>query len=163
MEKFTEYTNSWSRPASLEPSAGFNVPWSGEHDPPSGSMPAAVAGRVAQTFGEIWHEFHDALLRAYFVDHRTISDVDVLADVAESVGIDRDDFLTRFAEMSNEFARAAIDDHNDAINANISGVPAVVFDNKYLVSGAVDLDHYHQVLAQVRAERAEQAQPAADG
>jgi len=38
------------------------------------------------------------------------------------------------------------------VNAGISGVPAVVVGDKYLVDGAVDADEYRQIIAKVRSE-----------
>lgn len=155
VDRFVEYTKSWERPASLEPEAKFNTPWSAEHAPPSHSMPAAIAGKVAATFGEgPSGAYHRALLDAYFVENRTVSDRDVLLDIAADVGIDRDEFARRFDDQRVELARLVIDDHNDAIEAGITGVPAVVVDGRYLVTGAVDVEHYRRVLAHVREERA---------
>ncbi|MCP3937079.1 MAG: DsbA family protein [Actinomycetia bacterium] len=154
MESFTRYTHSWERPAELEPSAGFVVPWSGEHEPPSHSLPAAIASRVAATFGGPWAAYHGALLHAYFVEHRTISNFDVLIDLAGRVGIDPHEFAERFHSGANDYARQSIDDHNTAVEAGIGGVPAVVVDGRYLVSGAVDVEEYQNVLERVRAERA---------
>ncbi len=156
MEKFTKYTRSWERPAEIEPEAKFNSPWSGEHEPPSHSMPAAIAGKVAASFGpEAAKAYHQGLLDAYFVENRTVSDRDVLLDVADEVGIDREEFASRFDEGRVPIAHQVIEDHNAAINAGVTGVPAVVVDGRYLVGGAVDVDQYQRVLEHVRSERSE--------
>jgi len=152
--KFAEYTKSWERPAGLEPSAGFNTPWSGEHAPPSHSMPSAVAGKVAATFGEDpARAYHQHLLDAYFVQNRTVSETDVLADVAVEAGIDRAEFVQRFDEQWNTFVQEVVDDHNAAINSGISGVPAVVVDGRYLIGGAVDVAEYERAIEFVLDER----------
>lgn len=155
LAKFTEYTKSWERPAGLEPDAKFNTPWSGEHAPPSYSMPAAVAGKVAATFGdEAAGAYHRGLLDAYFVENRTVSDRDVLIDIAADVGIDGDEFAGRYDDQWAPMVHRVVDDHNEAIHSGITGVPAVVVDGKYLIGGAVDVEHYQRALAHVRAERA---------
>ena len=41
-----------------------------------------------------------------------------------------------------------------AVNSGITGVPAVVVDERFLVPGAVDADQYERVLEHVRTERA---------
>lgn len=153
MESFTRYTGSWARPAELEPEAGFVVPWSQEHEPPSHSLPAAIASRVAATFPDRWGAYHGALFHAYFVEHRTISDPTVLVELAARVGIDPHAFAERFNEHAATFARESIDDHNAAVQAGIGGVPAVVVDGKYLITGAVDIEDYLAAIDQVRSER----------
>ncbi|MCP5027815.1 MAG: hypothetical protein GY929_16190 [Actinomycetia bacterium] len=155
MLAFTKYTMSWERPGSLEPRATFHQ-WSGEHLPPASSVPSAVGGKVAATFGsEEFDAFHHGLLTAYFTDNRTISEVDVMVDVAEGAGIAADEFLGRWHHHGEALVQAVATDHQQASMAGITGVPAVVVDGKYLVTGAVDLDHYQGVLTRVRAERAE--------
>lgn len=154
MLKFTKYTMSWERPGSLEPRATFRE-WSGEHEPPASSVPSAVGGKVAATFGpEKFEAFHHGLLTAYFTDNRTISDVDVMVDVAEAAGIDGTEFLGRWHHNGEALVQAVATEHQQASMAGITGVPAVVVDGKYLVTGAVDVGHYQEVLTHVRAERA---------
>jgi len=152
IEKFTEYTQSWKRPGSMEPRITFN-PWSGNSPPPSHSIPAALAGKVAGLFGaEAYQSFHHRAMEAYFTDNRTISDVAVLVDIAAEAGIDRAEFDERWQARSKDLINDVIDDHNAAVNAGISGVPAVVVGDKYLVGGAVDTDEYRQIIAKVRSE-----------
>jgi predicted DsbA family dithiol-disulfide isomerase len=152
--EFTAYTTRWARPAAMEPEAPFTIPWSDEHEPPSHSLPGAVAGKLVQHhFADRFDEFHHRLLRAYFSENRDISDRNVLADVARAAGVDRREFEPLYDDQFKPLARAAYDDHNQAINAGIQGVPAVVVDGRYLISGAVEVDHYRAALAQVRSER----------
>lgn len=154
VDEFTRYTEKWARPAGLEPRAGFTIPWSGESSPPSHSLPAAVAGKVVQHhFPNSFDDFHHRLLAAYFVENRTISERSVLIDVAGEAGIDTAGFASFYDDQWTPLARAAYEEHNQAINAGIGGVPAVVVDNTYLVTGAVDTDQYRQVVATVRQER----------
>ena len=63
------------------------------------TCPRCSAARLAQELAK-WAEtqpggeaIHDALFRAYFVDGRNIGDAEVLADVAASVGLPRDDAM----------------------------------------------------------------------
>ena len=155
VDDFVAYTRNWSRPAEMEPAAPFTVPWSGEHLPPSHSMPPAVAAKVVEGyFPAHFDAFHRSLLTAYFVDNRTVSDRGVLAEVARSVGIDRSAFEAIYDDQWEPLARTAYDQHNQAIGLGIGGVPAVVIDHRHLVTGAVDVAHYQAALDQVRAEQA---------
>ncbi len=158
MLEFTKYTMLWERPGSLEPRAIFRE-WSGENQPPASSVPSAVGAKVAAMFGpEAFDAFHHGLLAAYFTDNRTISDVDVMVEVAEAAGIAADEFLGRWHHGGEALVQAVATEHQQASMAGITGVPAVVVDGRYLVSGAVDVDHYQEVLAHVRAERAGSAE-----
>lgn len=156
-DEFSRYTEKWARPAGLEPRARFTIPWSGD-DPPSHSLPAAVAGKVVEHhFPEAFDDFHHRLMAAYFVENRTISERSVLVEVAGESGLDTDAFASFYDDRWKPLARTAYEQHNQAISAGINGVPAVVFDNTYLVSGAVETDHYRQVLARIRQERGQAA------
>ncbi len=151
MDKFTRYTESWKRVNEAEPELTFNQ-WSGEHEPPSHSIPSAIAGKAAETFGdELFHKFHWRLLEAYFVENRTVSDPAVLIDVAMNVGIDGEEFRTTMGERAAEFAEAAIADHNEAVNSGISGVPAVVVNDEFPFTGAQDTDFYRRIVANLSA------------
>ena len=84
--------------------------------------------------------FHHRLLAAYFTDNRTISDWDVLGDLAADVGVDRQEFLTLTREREQSLTDAVITDHNDAISQGITAVPTMVLDEVLPVQGAQDVD-----------------------
>ena len=150
VEKFRAYTESWRRPAALEPDATFR-PWSSTNAPPSHSLPAAVAAKVAGTFGEdAFRRYHRAVMTAYFAENRTVSDSAVLSDVAAEAGLDHEDFVERLRRLARPFSEKVIEEHNVAVEAGIQAVPAAVVDRTYLVLGAVDLDEYRGVIAKTR-------------
>jgi len=153
-DDFAAYTESWARPAGMEPETAFSYPWAGEA-PPASSLNSAVAGKVAEQIStDGGSEFHRRLLTAYFTDNRTISDLETLADIAEESGLSRDEFMSTFADQRTPLLRLVYDEHNLAVNSGITGVPAVVVDDRFLVPGAVDVDQYERVLEHVRTERA---------
>ncbi len=146
MDKFIRYTESWARPAELEPAATFNQ-WSGEHEPPSHSLPSAIAGKVAAGFGpELFEKFHWRLLECYFTENRTVSYVAVLVDIAGQVGIDSDEFRNNMGEGAQSLAAEAIDDHNNAVNSGINGVPAVVVNDEFPFTGAQETEFYRNIV-----------------
>ena len=153
LEKFKTYTKSWERPGSMEPKTVFNE-WSGESEPPSHSMPSAIAGKVAALFGPAaYQQFHHAALKAYFTDNRTISSREVLLDIAAEAGIDRVEFDARWESQEQVLMDAVVREHNEAIGAGINAVPSLVVGERYLVPGAVDVGIYREVIEQFRSER----------
>jgi len=76
----------------------------------------------------------DGLFRAYFVEGRNIEDNDVLADIAVAAGIDPDAVATLLAgDEGFDIVRAAA---KQAHRAGIQGVPAFIFNDRFLFSGA---------------------------
>lgn len=155
VEKFTAYTKSWERPGSMEPRTAFNE-WSGESEPPSHSMPSAIAGKVAALFGpEAYQRFHHAAMKAYFTENRTISERSVLLDIAEEAGLDRAEFDERWSSDEETLFNEVVREHNEAIGAGINAVPSLVVGERYLVPGAVDVADYRQVIQRYREEVAD--------
>jgi len=88
-----------------------------------------------------------ALFSAHFTDRRDLSDIEVLVDIARESGLD-----------ANE-AKAVLEDQRYAqdvrkmesfwVQQGISGVPAIVFDRKHLVTGAQGTENYTSILNQL--------------
>ncbi|MBO0714205.1 MAG: DsbA family protein, partial [Acidimicrobiales bacterium] len=136
----------------LEPKAEFRT-WASDAAPPSHSVPSAVAGKVASTFGpSAFHDYHRALLHAYFAENRTISDRSVLVAVAGDVGLEVDLFSERFDSGYAQIEQEVLAEHNAAIQAGITAVPSVVVGRRYLVTGAVDEEQYRKVIGKARDE-----------
>lgn len=110
------------------------------------SRPALVGAKFAEAQG-VGEPFHDAVFRAYWQDAQNIEDLEVLAGLATAVGLDRDQFLAALDDPQNQQAMLA--DVEQAFQYGLSGVPALVYNNKYLVSGAQP----YELLAEV-AEKA---------
>lgn len=157
LEKFTKYTQSWLRPASMEPAATFNT-WSGEHAPPSHSLPAAVAAKAAAELGRFL-PMHWQLLKAYFTDNRTVSERDVLIDIAGEAGLDREEFATTIDERFSDLAQLVVDEHVEAVESGITGVPAQVVNGGYLVQGAQDQSFYARVVTKFQHPDGDDGQP----
>jgi predicted DsbA family dithiol-disulfide isomerase len=150
LEQFTHYTERWARPASTEPATTFRT-WTGEHPPPSHSMPSAVAGKaVLHTFGAAaFDRFHLALMRAYFAENRTISERAVLLDVAGAVGLDAAELAATLDANGAELEAEVVGDHRAALALGIAAVPTVVVDDEYLLQGAMTLDQYRKVISRL--------------
>ena len=109
------------------------------------SRPTLVLEKYAQTQGK-GAAFHVAAMRAYWEQGKDIGDTAVLRTVAEEVGLNTKDFeqiLT--SEGFNEQVKADVE---MAHEYGLSGVPALIFADHYLVMGAPS----YQVLKQVIVE-----------
>ena len=95
------------------------------------------------------------MFEAYWQQARSIEDRDVLREIAVSVGLDADLFMA--ALESPELDAAVSADILQAQQLGISGVPALVFENKYLVSGAQPYDVLAEVADRVLDEKADAA------
>ena len=115
------------------------------------SRPALIGEQYAMMQG-CGDTYHDAVADAYWLQARSIDNREVLADIAESVGLQRAAFL--MALDAPAYAEAANAEIAWAHANEISGVPALVFDEKYLVVGAQPYPLLEQVLRQCQAEAA---------
>ncbi|WP_307784420.1 DsbA family oxidoreductase [Salinibacterium sp. SWN139] len=96
-------------------------------------------------------EMKERLLAAYFVKTEHVGRVEDLADIAASIGFDRDE-VVRVLE-SNEYLPAVKADMETAMQYGIQGVPFFVIEGKYGVSGAQESETFANVLTQVLTER----------
>jgi predicted DsbA family dithiol-disulfide isomerase len=86
-------------------------------------------------------EMKEALLKAYFVDGGHVGRIVDLAELATTVGLDRDEVVAVLEAQAEAYG--------------IQGVPFFVIDGKYGVSGAQEAAAFAQVLEQARSERDE--------
>ena len=153
-DKFVEYTKSWQRPQSAEPALTFR-PWATDNAQPAGSLPAHVAAKAMAEFApEAEARYHRALMDAYFAENRTISDPEVFGDLAAECGVDRSGFLAHVNDHQLRFSQAAIDEHNQAIEHGITGVPTVLLDRVLPVQGAQDFASYEHWIQRLIDRRA---------
>ncbi len=154
-DKFVDYTQSWMRPAAMEPRAKFNV-WRSDAPAPSGSIPAQVAAKAMTSFDSTLTEgFERALLAAYFTDNRDISDWQVLADIAGETGASGSQFADYLAANTTDLTQNVIDEHNEAVSLGITAVPTVVINDVFPVQGAQDVELYEQWIRKLIDRRTE--------
>lgn len=97
------------------------------------------------------HPLKLALFEAHFTEGRDVSDASVLADIAGEVGLDR----AASAELLSSGKLAEETRAHQAFwtSRGISGVPSMVFDGQYLLTGAQGAQTYAQMLRKVIEER----------
>jgi predicted DsbA family dithiol-disulfide isomerase len=93
------------------------------------------------------HDLKQALFVAHFTHRRNLSDKNVLADVAAEIGLNRDDALAVLEDQ--RFANEVRAAEKSWISQGISGVPAVIFNRRHLVTGAQGVENYTRILEQL--------------
>tara|TARA_R110002020_G_scaffold187293_6_gene385516 strand:+ start:167 stop:844 length:678 start_codon:yes stop_codon:yes gene_type:complete len=97
------------------------------------------------------HPLMMALFEAHFTAQRDVSDRDTLVEIAGTVGLDTGaarDVLTSGSHAEETRAREQF-----WTSRGISGVPSMVFDKRYLLTGAQGAETYAQMLRKVIDER----------
>jgi predicted DsbA family dithiol-disulfide isomerase len=142
LAKFRRYTELWQRAAEEEPEAEFRA-WASDEGPPSHSVPAHLVAKAAATFGpDAFQRMHRALLHAYFVESRDISSAPTLAALWNEVELPAAE-LARATDT--ELLRRVTDEHNEAVELGVGGVPAVrMVGNDVAISGAQPLEVYRR-------------------
>ena len=97
-------------------------------------------------------QMKERIMSAHFVEALHVGQIDVLAQLAADIGLDRAEVM-RVLE-SGEFIPAFEADVEQARAYGISGVPFFVIDGKYGVSGAQNAEVFVGAFNQVLEERA---------
>ncbi|MCL4673168.1 MAG: DsbA family oxidoreductase [Sphingomonadaceae bacterium] len=134
-------------------SAGVSLAFEGDGDAPPAMMWNTFAAHcllvwALEAYGPAKQtELKLALFRAHFNQRRRIGARDVLLDVAEEVGLDRAGAL---AALSDPAIGARVRaEEKQAWDMNISGVPAMVVQGKFLIPGAQAPETYVTALRRV--------------
>ncbi|MGJ3238234.1 MAG: DsbA family oxidoreductase [Anaerolineae bacterium] len=97
------------------------------------SRKALIGDKFAEA-QELSDAYHKAVFEAYWLQGRNIGEQDVLAEIAVSIGLERETFIDALedeqleAQVEADIAQARVYD--------IQGVPALIFENKYYIPGA---------------------------
>ena len=97
------------------------------------------------------HDLKQALFEAHFTHGRDLSDRAILVDIAAEIGLDRDEASAVLDDQ--RFAAHVRQEQQFWTKQGISGVPAVVFDRKHLVTGAQGVENYKSMLDQLQQMR----------
>jgi predicted DsbA family dithiol-disulfide isomerase len=106
------------------------------------SRPALIGAQYAEAQG-VGAAYHRAVFQAYWQQAQDIADRVVLRSLAEGAGLDGGGFEAALADPA---WRYIVDgDIQQAQIYGLNGIPAMVFQNRYLVSGAQP----HPVLSEI--------------
>jgi predicted DsbA family dithiol-disulfide isomerase len=113
------------------------------------SRAALIGAKFAEAQGK-GAAYHDAVFRAYWQRANNIGLVDVLAEIAQHVGLTHEAFISALNDETYEAQVEA--DVKQAYQHGLTGVPALIFNNRYLVSGAQPYEVLRQVVGKVQEE-----------
>jgi predicted DsbA family dithiol-disulfide isomerase len=91
-----------------------------------------------------------ALFTAYFTKCHNLGDHDVLADAAEEAGLDRNTAIEIL--KSDRYANEVREAESAWREKGISGVPAIVINDRYLISGGQPAEVFEQALREIASE-----------
>lgn len=111
------------------------------------SRPALIGAKYAEELGK-GDAYHQAVMSAYWEHARDIEDLDTLAEIAVSVGLNREAYLASLTQHDYE---ALVDtDILVAQQMELNGVPALLFEHKYLIPGAQPYEELVKAVAYVQ-------------
>ena len=111
---------------------------------------AHILLEYAKAFGK-QTELNIRLVEAFFSEKKDISNLEVLANELQSVGLNTTEAL---AKLDNDDARYHTKSNEDFWkNAGVTSVPTIVFNRKSAVTGAQPIDVFKQVLTDLLNEQ----------
>ncbi|WP_017665706.1 DsbA family oxidoreductase [Porphyrobacter sp. AAP82] len=133
--------------------AGVSLSWEGEGEAPPAMMwntrdcHKLLAFALEQAGPGVQTALKLALFRAHFNARRNLGDRAVLLDIAAEAGLHREAAKTALDDP--ELEARVIAEEQQAWDLNISGVPAMIVANKFLIPGAQAPEVYMGALRRV--------------
>lgn len=110
------------------------------------SRSALIGAKMAESVDR-GDAYHAAIYRAYWLNAQSIADRQVLVAVAQSIGLSPDAFSAALDDPKYE---ALVDqDIEQAQLYGLNGVPALVFNHQYLVSGAQPYETLRAIVEKI--------------
>jgi len=91
-----------------------------------------------------------ALFKAYFSEGKDISQLDILLEVVESVGLDK--LEAQIVLKDEKYKNMVKDEESKYKSMGIQSVPAFIINNEYLLSGGQPKDVFKQSLQDILAK-----------
>jgi predicted DsbA family dithiol-disulfide isomerase len=139
-------------------SAGVSLAYEGEGEAPPLMMWNTRAAHKLLAFAleeagsKVQTDLKLVLFRAHFNERRKVSDPPTLLDIAASVGLHRE--AARAALEDDDLEARVIAEEQQAWDLNISGVPAMIVNGRFMVPGAQSPETYVNVLRRVAEKSA---------
>jgi len=94
------------------------------------------------------HDLKMAFFTRYFTEGDDVSDTAILLEAVSEIGLDRDE--AKAVLDDGRYAEAVREREEFWTSNGISGVPAMVFNQRHLVIGAQGADNYASILTQLQ-------------
>lgn len=136
--------------------AGVSLAWEGEGEAPPAMMwntrdcHKLLAFALEQAGPEVQTALKLALFRAHFNARRNLSDRNVLLDIAAAAGLHR--AAAKAALDDPDLEARVLAEERQAWDLNISGVPAMIINDRFLIPGAQAPEVYVNALRRVAAK-----------
>ncbi len=104
---------------------------------------ALEAAEFAKVHGK-GKEYHSSLMEAYFRDLKNIGSLEILGELGEALGLNKDELIT---SVRNRDYEAVL--NNSAKNAHSMGInstPTFIINNKYSIVGAQPIEEFRKLL-----------------
>ncbi|MDY7098827.1 MAG: DsbA family oxidoreductase [Pseudomonadota bacterium] len=138
--------------------AGVSLSFEGEGDPPPAMMwntrdcHKLLTFALAEAGPQVQTRLKLALFEAHFNHRRNISDRTVLLDIAAEAGLHR--MAAKAALEDEALETRVIEEERAAWDHNITGVPAMIVNRKFMIPGAQGPETYVNALRRVVAKAA---------
>ncbi|TWJ06998.1 DsbA family oxidoreductase [Altererythrobacter ishigakiensis] len=143
---------------SIADSAGVSLSYEGSGEAPPAMMWNTRAAHNLLTWAleeagpKVQTDLKLALFKAHFNERRNVSDETVLLDIAASVGLHRQ--AAKAALADEDLEARVIAEERQAWDLNISGVPAMIVNGKFMIPGAQAPETYVNALRRVAEKSA---------
>ncbi|MBO6944020.1 DsbA family oxidoreductase [Altererythrobacter sp.] len=143
---------------SIADSAGVSLSYEGSGEAPPAMMWNTRAAHKLLTWAleeagpKVQTDLKLALFKAHFNERQNVSDDAVLLDIAASVGLHRE--AAKAALADEDLEARVIAEERQAWDLNISGVPAMIVNGKFMIPGAQAPDTYVNALRRVAEKSA---------
>ncbi len=111
------------------------------------SRPALIGMKYAEQQGK-GDAYHQRVFEAYFQDALNIEDINVLRKIVTDIGLDADLFEQALRDPKLDAQVSA--DVKTASDYGITGVPAMVLVDKYMLSGAQPYEELVRIVEQIK-------------
>lgn len=113
---------------------------------PTNSFDAHRMIHFAKEHGKM-EEMTEALFKAYFTDSRNVSDFNTLAEIAKSIGLNKEEAISIL--NTNKYSDCVRSDEELAGGYGINAVPFFILNEKFTVSGAQPTELFLRALNKV--------------
>ena len=100
-------------------------------------------------------ELSEALFKAYFTDGRDVGSVEVLSDIANEVGMDKE--KSKKFLISKEGGQETADEEMSFIEKSIGAVPTYFINDKYIIQGGQEPETFVSFLNKILMKEKENA------